>query len=108
MLKFVSSYGNCVVEKAFFGGVLCLCFQRKGGPSSLDESFQVELGRDVYGVSKQQRGGGQMKLGDTKKPLNTEQLEKMLRGWCKSCAKESKASVENQSAISVSQGIPEK
>ncbi|CAJ1452276.1 unnamed protein product, partial [Effrenium voratum] len=90
VLKFVSSYGNCVVEKAFFGGVLCLCFQRKGGPSSLDESFQVELGRDVYGVSKQQRGGGQMKLGDTKKPLNTEQLEKMLRGWCKSCAKESK------------------
>lgn len=78
LLKFASSYGNCIIEKAFFGGVLCLCF-RKGG----EEGFQVELGRDVFGVSWQHRGGGPLKV-ESKKPLSCEQLEKLLRSWAKS------------------------
>ena len=64
LLKFASSYGNCIVEKAFFGGVLCLCF-KKGARGEAD-GFEVELGRDVFSVTWQHRGGGPLKV-DTKK-----------------------------------------
>ena len=82
LLKFASSYGNCIVEKAFFGGVLCLCF-KKGARGEAD-GFEVELGRDVFSVTWQHRGGGPLKV-DTKKPMSCDQLEKLLRNWAKSC-----------------------
>lgn len=79
LLKFASTYGNCIVEKAFFGGVLCLCFKKGRG-----EGFEVELGRDIFTVTWQHRGGSPLKV-DAKKAMSCEQLEKLLRSWAKSC-----------------------
>ena len=87
LLKFASSYGNCIVEKAFFGGVLCLCFRKGGGEGSGPggSTFEVELGRDVFSVTWQHRGGGPLKADSKKGPMSCEQLEKLLRSWAKSC-----------------------
>ena len=63
--------------EAFFGAVLCLCFNKSG------QGLEVELGRDIFHVTWQNRGGVQLK--DPKKKLNSEQLEKLLRSWAKSC-----------------------
>ena len=57
--------------------MLCLCFNKSG------QGLEVELGRDTFHVTWQNRGGAPLK--DPKKKLNSEQLEKLLRSWAKSC-----------------------
>eukprot|EP00929_Paragymnodinium_shiwhaense_P017853 TRINITY_DN12766_c0_g2_i1.p1 TRINITY_DN12766_c0_g2~~TRINITY_DN12766_c0_g2_i1.p1 ORF type:complete len:3238 (-),score=874.93 TRINITY_DN12766_c0_g2_i1:313-10026(-) len=88
---FTANYGNCVVEKAFCGGVLCLRFSKAsasrggaGGSSSDEISFDVQVGKDMFHLLKSQRGGDTVLTGqDGKRTLTLEQVEKQVKNWVK-------------------------
>ncbi|CAK0840853.1 unnamed protein product [Prorocentrum cordatum] len=90
LAHFASNFGNCVVEKAFCGGVMVLSFAKGAADSEAsaphsDSAFEVEVARAVFRVRKSQRGGEAVFQGLEGKPaLTLEQLEKQVRGWCKS------------------------
>jgi hypothetical protein len=86
---FAVNYGNCLVEKAFCGGVLCLRFSKEGStrPAAHDglneTAFDVQVGSSTFSVAKSQRGGGMAVDSHSKKAIPLDHVEKLVKQWLK-------------------------